>query len=392
MDFYEVNTLNVIAYGMGNSFLEAESYLLERVNIVGCSDSDAGKGSTEIAERYPFYAPEELGRASFDYLFIVSIYDEEICSRLVEQNGIDRKKIMVRNQWSRLVFLKHGGDAYPDTYAYIAAKPIRIKSGLFSYVFSVIDQLQYMEESDIKPVMDMQSYPNIYMDKDKTGRENAWEYYFEPLSDVKLKDVGKFRNILLGYDSPDYKTDYMQKYDIDKLHNVYKKYIHIREDVLQEINRECSEILPDGFEKVLGVLYRGTDMVSLKLKDHPVQPDVDEMCSLTEEYMAEWHCDTVYLCTEDAAALEIFKERFPGKVVCSSQTRFQNTGSKWLGELFDDFDADKRDFGKDYLTTIEILSRCNSMIASVCTGSVCAHIMHGNQYEHLLMIDKGKYK
>jgi hypothetical protein len=392
MDFYEVNTLDVIVYGMGNSFLESECYLKERVNIVGCSDSDEGKRNCEIAKRYQFYSPKEFLGVSFDYLFIASIYDEEICSGLVEQYGIKRDKIMVRNEWSRLVFLKHGGYAYPDAYAYIVEKPIRVKSGLFSYVFSVIDQFQYLNGLDVKPVMDMQSYPNIYMNKDKVGRENAWEYYFEPLSDVKLKDVGGFQNILLGYDSPDYKTDYMQKYDIDKLHEVYKKYIHIKSDVMQGIDRECSEILPDGFEKVLGVLYRGTDMVNLKLKDHPVQPTIEEMCSLIEEYMAKWQCDTIYLCTEDAAALERFKECFPGRVACSSQTRFRNTGNKWLGELFDDMDADKRNFGRDYLTTIEILSRCNNMIASVCTGSVCAHIMHGNKYEHLLMIDKGSYK
>ncbi len=391
-EIYQAQTLNIVVYGMGNSFLESEGYLLERVNIIGCSDSDEGRRESDLAKRYPFYSPQELAQIFYDYIFVVSIYDDEIRDRLIQAYGVQPARILTREEWGRLVFVKQGaGIRYPDQYVYVISKPIRVKSGLFSYVFTVADQLQYAEDMQAIPVVDMRSFPNIYLDQDKVGRENAWEYYFEPLSNLSVEEIADCKNILLGYDAPEYKTNYTEKYDIARLHRAYRKWIHMKPEVLEDINRECNEILPCGFEKVLGVLYRGTDMVSLKLKNHPAQPTLDEICELIEKYWEEWECEMIYLCTEDAAALEVFKKRFGEKIVYSSQLRFANTANRWLGEIFDEVQGTRRDRGAEYLKTIEILSRCDHMIASVCSGSVCAHVMHGDDYKHLLMIDKGQY-
>lgn len=392
MKFVKAKTLNVIAYGMGNSFLESESYLLDRVNIVGCSDSDYGKRNSDISNRYKFYMPNEIAQSEFDYIFIVSIHDREICDQLVNQYGIDRNKIMLREEWSKVAFSKKEIDCYPDKYVYVISKPIRVKSGLFSYVFGAIEQLQYVDEDLCLPIVDMQHYPNIYLEEENIGKENVWDFYFEPVSTIKIEEMEAYENVVLGYDSPDYKSNYIEKYDIDKMHDTYKKYVHIKQEIMNEIDKVCNDILPYGFEHVMGVLFRGTDMTALKLKDHPVQPSVDEMCSLIDKHMAEWGCNTIYMCTEDEDALEFFKEKYGDRLVCTNQKRFKNTGNKWLGEIYEEMKIDRYELGLEYLITIEILSRCNNMIASVCAGSVCAHIMHGNQYEHLLMIDKGKYK
>ena len=48
------------------------------------------------------------------------------------------------------------------------------------------------------PIIDMKNFPTKYNVKNKIDKTyNAWEYYFEPLNNYKLKDIYKSKFVIV---------------------------------------------------------------------------------------------------------------------------------------------------------------------------------------------------
>lgn len=381
--------LKVIVYGLGNTVWDAIDYIRTRFLVVGCSDSDLSKSG--LAERIgaPFISSDALAYAECDYILIVSVYDEEIWKQLID-NGVEQEKILKRKQWDSMLFYHCYGERNPDKTFYILSHPIHLRDGLFSFLFAFLEQIDIVEKNGYIPVVDMKNYKNQYMEKGRLGLENVWEYYYEPISSYTLEEAYKSKNVILGYDDNCYKANYDKKYNISRMSELYQRYIRYQPNIIRLVEEEFAcRINPD--KRTLGVLYRGTDMSSLKLRNHPIQPTVEEMIPLIYRYMDKWKCERIFLSTEDACAAEKFKAEFGSVLSCTDQKRFGDTGEKWLSHIEFDRKNDKYLRGLEYLITIELLSRCNSLLAGVCTGSICAQIINNGKYEHIKMVDKGEY-
>lgn len=381
----------VILYGLGNTIWDMIEYLRIRFCIVGCSDTNEQKVNTAKKLQIPFINAHKLKEVDYDYIIITSIYDDEITYQLTEQIGISREKILKRDQWSRIIFRHCFGTRNPDKIFYILSRPIHTRDGLFSYLFSFLEQLDWVYTNGYIPIIDMQSYKNQYLEEDKIGVENAWEYYFLPLSTYSLEEVYESKNVLLGYDDPCYKVDYEKKYNIDTMSRIYQKYIHYNPAILPMIQQEYEKYI-DKNTKTLGVLYRGTDMCALQLKNHPIQPTVEELIKEIYRSMREWHCERIFLSTEDDKAVERLQAEFGKILSCTDQKRFENTGKTWLANIQFDRYRDRYLRGIEYLITIELLSRCDCLIAGICAGSVCAQIMNHGNYQQMKMLVRGEYQ
>ena len=218
--------------------------------------------------------------------------------------------------------------------------------------------------------------------------ENSWEYYFEPLSDITLEEVYDSKNVILGYDK---RSDFSNlSGELESLSMVWKKYIHMKPDIEEKINTKIKTLF-DGKERILGVLYRGTDYKQLKLKKVPVQPDLPELFELIDAELARGGYDGIFVSSESEYALDQFKIRYGKNVIYTDQKRFSDTNGKWLSEIEFNRENDRYLRGYEYLETIMILSECTSMIAGICHGSVCAKIINGGKYEYELLIEKGVY-
>lgn len=51
--------------------------------------------------------------------------------------------------------------------------------GIFSIYMTTLARIDEALKNGFIPVVDMQNSFNIYLNKKKIGKENAWEYYFE---------------------------------------------------------------------------------------------------------------------------------------------------------------------------------------------------------------------
>ena len=381
---------SIIVYGISGTFAASKDYLQMRFNIMGYSDRDESKAKLAEVDNVKYYRPNELKEAEFDYIVITSDYDEEICRDLTERVGIDRKKILKRSEWNRMIFHYSYGEKNPDKTFYVMAKGLRLRNGLLSIAFSFVEQIKYVEQKGYIPIVDMQNYANQYIEIDKFGKENAWEYYYEQMSEYSLDEVYSSKNVVLGYDDACYLDNYKEKYNISIFQKYWKEYVVAKPHVKNWIDIQVANILGDKCE-ILGVLYRGTDMNLLKLSKHPIQPTVEEMIELIHEHIDKWNCKWIYLSTEDSAAMEKFKNEFGDSLICTDQQRFSNTGNKWIAQIEHKRENDKYLRGIEYLTTIELLSRCDYLLAGICSGSVVSLIMNDGKYKDVYMVDKGSY-
>lgn len=380
----------VVVYGLGKTINDCIDYIRMRFRVIGGSDSDFKKAVNAEKLGILFITRKQLSEAAYDYILITSIYDNEIYRQLTEQ-GIPEEKILQRSQWCRMRFWNNFGELNPEKTFYILSRPIHVRDGLYSFLFAFLEQLDFVERNGYIPVVDMQNFQNQYLEKCKVGKENAWEYYFESLSEYSLEEVYRSKNVILGYDDSCYKGGYEKKYDIKRMSELYRNYIRYNSKTLSYVWEEYEKIM-DKSKKTLGVLYRGSDMNALKLRHHPIQPTVDEMTRFIYKYMREWQCERIFLSTEDAQAAEKLKAEFGEILSCTNQKRFDDTREAWLANISFDRPHDRYLRGMEYLITIELLSRCDCLLAGICAGSVCAQIMNCGTYEHIEMVDRGVYE
>lgn len=388
-EFPLTKTIKVVVYGMGVNFEKAINYILLRFTVVGCSDRDEKKVS--VSEKYgmKFYYPYSIQNCDYDYVIVTSVYGDEIKNDLISY-GVPTQKILLMAEWQKMDFFHTFGDKNPDKLFYLISKPIRAGNGLISLLYMYLDLLRGIEGSNIIPVIDLQTYKNQYLADDEVGKVNAWEKFFEQLSDYKLEDVLQSKNVILAHDDAGYLNNYKDDYPIEELSRVYKKYISFKPDVVQYIEQQARSTI-NGEKNVLGVLYRGTDMNSLKLKKHMIQPSLDEVYREVCLFQKKYGCKKIFLSTEDEKALIFFKNKFGNNLIYTNQKRYDELGSNWISEVKNDRENDSYLRGVEYLTTIKLLSECDYLVSGVVAGSIGALIMNDGHYKDICLIDKGYY-
>ncbi len=283
------------------------------------------------------------------------------------------------------------GDMYPDTTFFVVRRAY-CKVGLFSYVMTNMGLVDHAIGQGYIPVIDMQNGRNTYLEEDKVGRENAWEYYFKQPCGYSLEDIGKAKNIILSdgliTDANNY-PDFRIVDDLENFshwHAVFEKYLKVNDEINREFDILKRKYLGDS--KVLGILARGTDYVSSEPPGHPVQPTASQIIEKAREVMKKYSCGKIYLATEDADIYSELKNAFGDQLVAPATERYTTKE----GQNINDFrkDHDKRLKGKEYLLSILLLSACDCLIAGNVGGTHGAMLMSkGYEYQHIFRL--GKY-
>jgi len=164
-----------------------------------------------------------------------------------------------------------------------------------------------------------------------------------------------------------------------------KKYVRIKKEVQERIDAMYHEIIADN-DKVCGVLVRGSDYTTLKPKDHPVQPMLAEVIEKVRAVVEEQNCNKIYISTEEQKTIDAFKEAYGDKVVYVDKTYLNYQG----GLLADANLENRKQSGLDYLTQIVILSKCDCIIAGICSGTLGAALL-SNGFEYEYYWDLGYY-
>jgi hypothetical protein len=146
-------------------------------------------------------------------------------------------------------------------------------------------------------------------------------------------------------------------------------------------------------DQTLGVLARGTDYVNTHLHNHTIHASKEMICEKIDEVLAERDdLSYIYLATEDAGYCAYFKERYGEKIYFTDQKRFTTKPGEMLAEHHR-ADAKKRDgftMGVEYILSIYLLAKCNSLVASGgCAGVGVARKENGGRYRSVFIFDLG---
>lgn len=298
---------------------------------------------------------------------------------------------------------KKFGKENPDKIFYVIRRPGIEYCGLFSNFILFLGKIDAVLKDGYIPVIDMQSEFNMYLDRDKVGKENAWEYFFKQPMGFTLEDAMHSRHVILGSTARNLKlfpwNDLRflsgETGEISYWRKQIKKYMQLSDKAKERVESEYQRLFAganqgEGRERILGVLCRGTDYVISKPSQHNIQPAPEEMFDKVDDMMQRQKCTKIFLATEDGLIYQKFRERY-GNIVITNKKQYTEYKSGYIGQTLYESGNGGYEAGMEYLTTIFLLSRCDCLCAGIASGTGSA-ILLSEGYKEMYLFDRGCYK
>jgi hypothetical protein len=267
--------------------------------------------------------------------------------------------------------------------------------GLFSNVNHVLQGIEFAKSNDLTPIVDMQNYWTSYSQRRSLNNtKNAWEYFFEPVSQIKIGEVDQYKNVIFSKGdrilpaSP--LADLSLRFVLDskileKYHNLYIENIRLNKFAFDFINRVKEFI--DWDHNSIGVSYRGTYYVSNQPSGHAKQPTLPHLISRLENKREKYSNCRLFISTEDnAAKKEIINSDFNSVY---REFRDQSTLRKLISNHAPVSKQTIDALG--YLAEIYLLSECLTITSSIANGSASALVINGGKYLEPDIIYIGNY-
>ena len=286
------------------------------------------------------------------------------------------------------------GDPSKPTY-YIIRREYS-DTGLFARYKIIGEHIRYALTNGWLPVVDMQNYPNAYLAPEKLGKENAWEYYFEQPLRIGLEEAYRGENIILSAEEVEPRL-WESMALLENCNNVLTEWrmlrkfglLKVKDSLMAEIAAVREKLFAPN-DRLLGVHLRGTDYTGLKPFGHCIQPPVEHAINTVYKKLQEWHCNKIFLATEDENIVQIFKQVFGDTCVTFDREYVNYEQGQYVGSMRIDRPNDHFLQGKEYLTEMVLLSMCNSFVAARCSGTVGVMMLADN-FEHTYFFDLGRY-
>lgn len=161
----------------------------------------------------------------------------------------------------------HGENA-DKKFLIINVTPIQ---GLGVILNSVANHTRYARENGYIPVVDMMTCPNQYLYEEELGTVNAWEKFFSQPAGYNLDDAMNSKNAyssaILRRDKINDRTNLL---DFLKPNRQLMEFCQLMEKQLRG-------------NKLLGVLFRGTDYANMRPFNHFIQPTLEQMIMKVKE-------------------------------------------------------------------------------------------------------------
>ncbi|MBQ9392068.1 MAG: hypothetical protein IJU02_07780 [Lachnospiraceae bacterium] len=309
---------------------------------------------------------------------------------------LEKEKANSINLMSSLYWLSDAveyGEDNPDKVFYVIKSPIA-SSGLVKFLsFLLFFAAVAYEKKDknVIPVLDTaiagddnQFNNGVYKD--------VWGMFFDPVSEYSLEEVYNSKNVIVGQEGKMGANPYLMYVEYhSNIGPLMKTYLKLNDN----LNEYCKKVreklqIPSG-AKVLGVVGRGTDFNNpgvAALHTLPLSPD--DIVKKSKEVFREGGYDYIFLATEDQKVFDTFMTSdLKGVTKYIEQKRYSIDPSKELlhNKYLEASESGERDGyteAKVYISILEMLRRCNGIVASTDCGAVdYAMAMTDNELEDL---------
>lgn len=321
-------------------------------------------------------------------------------------NGLRDKEfvrdVLRMNECDLILNFKSYGDLYPEKNIYYIKNDSDVR-GFFSLFFLILDALVDADRYGLTPVVELGQHTLYYQGTEINGSRNPFEYYFEPVSEIRPEEINQCSRVLLYKDGQRNK-DYNQPFSVaaQMISNeltkneyiasqvkVYRKYIKLKPQVQSYIDKNLADIFREE-KRLLGIHVRGTDFHKGYL-NHAKAVSVGQYLDEAAKAMDSGKFDGIFLATDEENAVSVFKSRFGDRVRYYGDTLRSATGEALH------FTENIR-VNHKYLLGLEVLrdaltlASCDGLIAGLSNVSLAAHVMKlaGNtEFDYLQIIDNG---
>lgn len=237
---------------------------------------------------------------------------------------------------------------------------------------------------------------------DGSDSSNNWDWYFLQPSATMFADVdiSRFRTVPCTVTESPFTPRFQYANDLNGFSFrfwsfMYQKLVVFNGATAQYIANDYAQTFANTKEKKLAILLRGTDYVALKPKHHPIQPSVEEVLEVADQKIAAAGFRSIYIATEEERLFRRCEDHFGKERVHSNSrsyydTQFYQNNLQLIGEVHFDRDNDNYMKGIEYLSSLSIISRCDSFVGGNSGGTLNALLM-SDQLIDPVVINKGFY-
>lgn len=389
----------VLLYGYGNTYECNRHWIYQIYEVVGITDKKIEKS---LEEKNVYTVCEAL-KLSFDKIVVTSFFYDEIKEELINKYNFPEKKIdFFGNEFLRERYVSFGEKNPNITFYVLRVHMNEVKNGFYNFYDRVLTTYHRTNQLGYQLVVDMKNYYTEYAGKERYGLINVWEEYYKQPCGYSLEEVYKSKHVLLSkfddyeYNYPNLSNEIFTSnkwwFDVyQKLAELYPNKIKVSEVLREKIKMEMKRL--GKLDNVLGVLARGTDMVSLRPHKHFIPYEDKAFMDIVERKFEEGMYTHIYIATEDADILEQFKKRFEEKIIYTDQIRVTKEIKGCIIDEKADRENDSFLKGLEYCTSIEVLARCKSFVANCnCGGALGAIAINSGRYRDCEILDAGIYE
>lgn len=265
----------------------------------------------------------------------------------------------------------------------------------FCFLKDMLSIMIWCLENEYYPIIEIYPESEYYSEK-----SNLWEMYFNQPFESSEK-VKHLQSKEIELDTPvtsfAVRANMVDVYDDMKVefwHKLFSKLIVPNERTMEYFDNEYNSILKG--KKAVGCVVRGTDYTKLKPKYHPRQPEISELVKKLTQFMEKGGYEYIYLATEEKRIADAIKKKFPGKVLENKRVYFDE---KYFSDKHNNaiskvhFDRGNDDYLKmlEYMSSINLVSKCDALVAGLCGGSEISVYWNGLKYSEKYLFDKGLY-
>lgn len=314
-----------------------------------------------------------------------------MCLKGLKDEDLARKIIGVKRNPYNLIMQAKGEQHPNENIYYINFDRGYEFNGFCSLFRFVLCHLAFAEDINMIPVVNW-GREILYYDDTVTWTNNAFDYYFEPVSVISVEETLKCKHVVesKGLDASAFGTTsgyVIPNEEIVLMGNIAKKYMSLRKDVSSLINEN---FYTEG--KTLGVHVRATDF-NKGYNRHPKVVTPQEYLAETKKALNENDFQKIFLATDDSSVVELFKKEF-GNRLCYYDDIYRSTDGEAIhyGNSNVQREHHKFKLGVEILKDFYTLGRCAGLIAGNSNVSICARIIKvstGSSYKYVNIIDKG---
>lgn len=328
-----------------------------------------------------YVAPEEILDNTYDEYFICPpVYERRESAKdqyvkdfynHAKAMGVKKERVWHSDAWMKLLFSDVSmcfGELNPEKIIYIIStnEPL---VGWANLLMLALSRIRYARQQGMTPVIDMKYADNQYLDNNTIGKNNAWDNYFLPISNIDLESAYKSRNVIICGGYP------LSGIDVDLDDIELKSYMK------SSIDKWKKENFPKG--KILGVIYRGTDFFN-GVPGHPMPYELENFISIVKKQMEDIQYRFIFLATEVVEVVIAFERHFKGHVIYTDQLRHTSKERRWLAKVKFNRENDSYLRGMEYLKVLYLLAECNSIISQRNGAFLVAKILNQGRYEYVI--------